>query len=111
MIFKIEYPSKLSSNNKDIVIFVSSLSQLKNTEFLPDSDFYSLFFKEFTKKFKTVNQLPKEWIQEKKQTARILSQNIEKGNILSYQSGLSFVENELNMIIKNKIFIYWRFFK
>ena len=73
---------------------------------LPDSDFYFLFFKEFSKKFKTVNQLPKDWIHEKKQTAQILSQNIEKGNILSYQSGLSFVENELNMLIKNKIFIY-----
>ena len=31
---------------------------------------------------------------------------LKKGNILSYQSGLSFVENELNMLIKNKIFIY-----
>ena len=40
MTFKIEYPSKLTSNNKDIVIFVSNLSQLKNSEFLPDSDFY-----------------------------------------------------------------------
>ena len=40
MTFKIEYPSKLTANNKDIVIFVSNLSQLKNTEFLPDSDFY-----------------------------------------------------------------------
>lgn len=73
---------------------------------LPDSDFYYLFFKEFKKEYKTVGQLPKEWVIEKKDTAKILSQNIEKGNILSYQSGLSFVENELNMIIKNKIFIY-----
>ena len=40
MTFIIEYPSKLTPNNKDIVIFVSSLSQLKNSEFLPDSKFY-----------------------------------------------------------------------
>ena len=73
---------------------------------LPDPNFYFLFFKEFKKKYKTIGQLPKEWVIEKKDTAKILSQNIEKGSVLSYQSGLSFIENELNKILNKKIFIY-----
>ena len=67
MTFKIEYPNKLSSNNKDIVIFVSSLSQLKNTELLPDSDFY-LKSNQFIKQINDKNY--------------ILLQNIKKNNSL-----------------------------
>ena len=67
MTFKIEYPSKLSSNNNDIVIFVSSLSQLKNTEFLPDSDFY-LKSNQFIKQINNNNYF--------------LLQNIKKNNSL-----------------------------
>ena len=67
MTFKIEYPNKLSSNNKDIVIFVSSLSQLKNTEFLPDSDFY-LKSNQFIKQINNNNYF--------------LLQNIKKNNSL-----------------------------
>ena len=67
MTFKIEYPSKLTSNNKDIVIFVSSLSQLKNSEFLPDSDFY-LKSNQFIKQINNKNYF--------------LLQNIKKNNSL-----------------------------
>lgn len=73
---------------------------------LPNHDFYFLFFKEFKKKFKSIDQLPKKWIQEKHETAILLSKNIQKGNILSYQSGLSFIENDLNKLINKKIFIH-----
>ena len=69
MTFKIEYPSKLSTNNKDIVIFVSSLSQLKNNEFLPDSDFY-LKSNQFIKQINNNNYF--------------LLQNIKKNNSLFY---------------------------
>ena len=67
MTFKIEYPSKLTSNNKDIVIFVSNLSQLKNSEFLPDSDFY-LKSNQFIKQINNKNYF--------------LLQNIKKNNSL-----------------------------
>ena len=67
MTFKIEYPSKLTANNKDIVIFVSNLSQLKNTEFLPDSDFY-LKSNQFIKQINSKNYF--------------LLQNIKKNNSL-----------------------------
>lgn len=73
---------------------------------LPGSDFYILFFKEFNKRVKTINELPRNWVDEKQETGRLLSKYIKSGNILSYQSGLSFVENELNKILKQKIFIY-----
>ena len=77
MTFKIEYPSKLSSNNKDIVIFVSSLSQLKNNEFLPDSDFY-------LKSNQFINQINNK--------NYFLLQNIKKNNSLS---------NILVVLVKN----------
>ena len=52
MTVSIEYSSKLKSNNNNIVIFVSSLSQLKNIEILPNIEFY-LNQKEFLNQFKS----------------------------------------------------------
>ena len=95
MTFKIEYPSKLSSNNKDIVIFVSSLSQLKNTEFLPDSDFY-LKSNQFIKQINNNNYF--------------LLQNIKKNNsILNIMVVL--VKNLKNSKIALGSEIYSIFFK
>jgi hypothetical protein len=95
MTFKIEYPSKLSSNNKDIVIFVSSLSQLKNTEFLPDSDFY-LKSNQFIKQINNKNYF--------------LLQNIKKNNSLS-NILVVLVKNSKNNKIALGSEIYSIFFK
>ena len=95
MTFKIEYPSKLSSNNKDIVIFVSSLSQLKNTEFLPDSDFY-LKSNQFIKQINNKNYF--------------LLQNIKKNNSL-LNIMVVLVKNSKNSKIELGSEIYSIFFK
>ena len=95
MTFKIEYPSKLSSNNKDIVIFVSSLSQLKNTEFLPDSDFY-LKSNQFIKQINNKNYF--------------LLQNIKKNNSLS-NILVVLVKNSKNSKIALGSEVYSIFFK
>ena len=95
MTFKIEYPSKLSSNNKDIVIFVSSLSQLKNTEFLPDSDFY-LKSNQFIKQINNKNYF--------------LLQNIKKNNSL-LNIMVVLVKNSKNSKIALGSEIYSIFFK
>ena len=95
MTFKIEYPSKLSSNNKDIVIFVSSLSQLKNTEFLPDSEFY-LKSNQFIKQINNKNYF--------------LLQNIKKNNSL-LNILVVLVKNSKNSKILLGSEIYSIFFK
>ena len=95
MTFKIEYPNKLSSNNKDIVIFVSSLSQLKNTEFLPDSDFY-LKSNQFIKQINNKNYF--------------LLQNIKKNNSL-LNIMVVLVKNSKNSKIELGSEIYSIFFK
>ena len=120
MTFKIEYPNKLSSNNKDIVIFVSSLSQLKNTEFLPDSDFY-LKSNQFIKQINNKNYFLLQNIKKNNSLLNIMvvllksskNSKISLGSeiySIFYKSSKEIPENlsfifSKNLIIKNKNFI------
>ncbi len=54
MSVSIKYTANINLHNNDVVIFVSSLSQLKNIDFIPNADFY-LKDKEFIKYFESNN--------------------------------------------------------
>ena len=67
-----------------------------NPNTLATSYFYSKFYKVLEDKYTCISQLPQEWLKEKRNTAKALSQIIEKNNrILSYGCGIGVVEKYL----------------
>jgi hypothetical protein len=67
-----------------------------NPKTIANSYFYSQFYKVLEEKYNCINQLPKEWLKGKRDTAKALSEIIKKNSkILSYGCGIGVVEKYL----------------
>ena len=59
-------------------------------------DFYSHFYRLLDERYSSVSELPKDWLEGKRETAKAVSQLIQKDSkVLSYGSGLGVVEKFL----------------
>lgn len=71
---------------------LNKISQTKQA----DTQFYDAFYQEFFKKYQSVSELPKPWLESKKKVAEELYLKIKsKRNILSIGCGFGFIEGHI----------------
>ncbi len=87
-------------SNSWLNIKFSSFCQVSNKK-LPNKKFYDEFYKTAFKKYKSIDNFPSYWLEEKKIDSIDLNEIIKKNkfkNVLSLASGLGVVENNLSKL-------------
>lgn len=88
--------SKFFAQNEWLSIKFSELPIDLKLDQLPSVEFYSTFYRYLDQKYTNLGELPKEWLNIKLNTAKLLAQLIPSGSrILSYGCGLGIIEKYL----------------